>query len=1472
MAETFVPGLPVSPGYVPEKPMFGDVIKATLDRTFDPIISQVERNFMFGYKKDPNYKPMQYATNQYLDYADEFAALPNARAALHLRSQIDRSLQTRETLALATTGQALGAGFFDPINYLGLTFGGPALSVGRAALRTGTSVAAIESVREGLIQASDPVATYEESAINIASSALFGAAFGAVVGAPGVARAQAFERTANYIGEFARLQRANENSANISLDSYVNRAAREERPFAGVDDATIQSELNVRLKEAEDLRAQAGDDEGLQALRDQATEIDRSVAAQREELGIRYIEDSNFDVNDPYGIPANWFTDSVLYKAITTPMKRTLQSKLVPTSVKKKFVDLADDMTLALNRNVFGVASDPSVYMRTATSAGQIAKMESGLKKLYGEVQQNPLNFDDWIASVTRKRVTGDENLSETELKALSVLDEHFGQDVTNNLEENGLIATSRGRENRIRIINEEIDALNTRRVDASQREIDVIDARIEALKKDNDELVRSIFTNESKIVAYEQAMKDITAWNKEWMAKQINGINSRLGNSRKTFASLEATAQQRGLTPKQQKLYDDLKSRIDSSDETLKYYNDLTQKINDSKTIDDLIRIREELDVTEKMADAMDTLSDAIDELRTRIDNAKSAMEAGKFEPKEEAYFPRFYKIDKIKQNREEFTKLLMEEFKKKPYIYDFDSETGDYVRVKLSTDPVELRKRAESTVKKILSEGEDINSGNLVPGLGRSKHFRHRLLDIPTSALADYIELNPVSVLNSYNARVRPRTLFQEKFGKDYRGVATEMELDMIRAGASEADINKMRVDFDALYRRIVSNVLDNPDAMDQKAAYALRSMATFAFMGGAGITSIGDFGRIVMQYELAPMMKGVKSMIDMDTLRMSGQETKLAGSAMEYTLGMYRLEAPISNNFVAPKLLNSAQHGFYILNGLTPITIAFKKLSGLVMGHTLVDLSIKMADGTISKSDRVLLLKHGIDEEMAKRIAKAPWQRNKEGLILPNTEQWADHIEIPEISTGIPIPVKLNVKEMSDDELGTVFDWLAQETKRNEKVSKKEDWTDAENAANESGDWRKFSKLRGYTDAQIEEFGQWIEVANEYIARFGVDNAASRSEAIGKSGKVKPEALGNVTFKRVTVIEANEDGSPVGYTDANGNYVAARYNRDTNTIFFDRDFIEGPMFERKAWLKPRTEGVDPLPDIFKTPRQWANFVMLHEINHSRFSAEELGFAADEVIAYENKINQLALTDFKAAKKMNDSDVDGFRVALNSGITNTVIQGTPADRPIITDGVVHIPMNIASRFGLKEDKFLKGYARIENGFLALPFQFYNFLFGSMNKTLAAMAHGQVKNRAIGAATMVGLSYMILKTKTKESTWDKMEAQDKIARSIDMSGLAGFYSDLFYRTMHSTIALGGPNITGGFISPKFKQRESALDVVTDLAGAGPSWAANVGEGLYKVARGEYGEGASDILRMMPMANMWFIKGEVSELAQAMRQ
>lgn len=1385
MAETFNIGPAITAGPVPEGPTFFETVEATLGRTLDPIINTMFRQ-RFGSVPDPNYDFKKY-TLKYQDYGPEFAALPNDAAAVDLSQQIDRSMARRQVLGMATLGQSILAGFFDPINYLGIPFAGRALTIGRAALRSSVSVAAFEVVREGAILTTDPTAPALEAAFNIASSAMFGAAAGAAFNAPPIRRAEALQKSQEYLTNYYKLVGANENAVGINPEMYASRLPKKQRPNGSRSTEDINAELTARTFEAEALRAQAEAPPDItdapdapQRFRDQAASVDKRVVDLRNELGIRFIEDSGFNVDDPFGLPANWLTDSIFYKIITTPMKRALQSS-APTSVKKMFVGLAYDMGQILNLHTYGVTIDPSVHMRTVVSHGQMVKFETELKALYGEVKQNPLSFDDWADSVSRKRIAGDENLSEIELKAASVIESYFGGPVTVNLEDLGLISTARGRESKIRIISREIDALTVRRVEVESavdaarlsrkldgnsdlivrlsREIEIIDARIDDLKKDSDGIVRIAINDPVKLAEYESAMTDIVSWNKKWMNKTIVRLQAAVKKDRPLFKKLDALYKSNsiGLTPEQVKLYNDIAARLPGNEKTLAEFQGLTEKIKAAKSVDDLIKIKDELDVTPRMAEAMDTLSEAIDALRVRIDGAKAAIDASNVEPKAEPHFSRFYKHDKIRANREAFIQIVMREFEKKPYVYDFNYEIGDHVPIKLSTDPVELRKRAESTTDRILSEGDPVNSGDVIPGLGRSKHFRHRTLDIPTSAIIDYIETNPISVFNSYNARVRPRALFQEKFGKDYNGVKVEMELEMLRSGAGDAEINAMRRDFDALYRRIVSNVLDNPDALNQKIAYALRTMAGLTFMGGAGLSSIPDFGRIVMQYDLAPLVKGVQSMIDMDTLRLSGDETKLAGSALEYVLGMYRLESQMSNNFVAPRLLNSAQHMFYVANGLTPLTIAYKKLSGLVMAHTLIDYSIRLTNGTISEGDRVFLAMHGINDELAARLAKAPWQRNKEGLILPNTEQWADHIEIPEIEG-----------------------------------------------------------------------------------------------------------------KRITVIEEMEDGSSVGKKTKDG-FAPAYYNRKTNTIYFDRDFIEGPMFQQKSWLKPRLEGVNALPDIFKTPKQWANFVMLYEVNHSRFSAKDLGISGKDIAAYENKINELAMADYKAAQKISINDVEVFRAGLNAGITNTVIHGSPADRPIITDGVVHIPMSIAGKFGFKEHPVLKGYARIENGFLGLPFQFYNFLFGSMNKTAAAMAHGQVKNRAIGAATMLGLAYMILKAKTSEGSWDNMSFEDKMARSIDASGLIPFYSDLFYRTMHTTAALGGPNITGDFLKPKFKQRESVVDAVTDLAGAGPSWAAGVGEGLFKVINGDYGNGSADLLRMLPLSNMWFWKGEVSELAQAMR-
>jgi hypothetical protein len=228
----------------------------------------------------------------------------------------------------------------------------------------------------------------------------------------------------------------------------------------------------------------------------------------------------------------------------------------------------------------------------------------------------------------------------------------------------------------------------------------------------------------------------------------------------------------------------------------------------------------------------------------------------------------------------------------------------------------------------------------------------------------------------------------------------------------------------------------------------------------------------------------------------------------------------------------------------------------------------------------------------------------------------------------------------------------------------------------------------------------------------------------------------------------------------------------------------------------------------------------------------------------------------------------VTKYRVALNSNVMNVIMNGTPADKPIITDGVAYIPMNVAGKFGMVEDANYPGYARVASGFMGLPFQFYSYTLANVNKTIGAIASGQVKNRAIGITTMLGLAYLSLSIRTPDYIWDEMDWRDRFARSFDTSGVAALYSDLFYTSMHTTLALAGPNITNGFISPKFPQEPSTMDAIGNFAGAGPSWGLDMMQSVNEMINGNFGEGAKDAVRALPFMRNYFIKDDINQLTR----
>lgn len=65
------------------------------------------------------------------------------------------------------------------------------------------------------------------------------------------------------------------------------------------------------------------------------------------------------------------------------------------------------------------------------------------------------------------------------------------------------------------------------------------------------------------------------------------------------------------------------------------------------------------------------------------------------------------------------------------------------------------------------------------------------------------------------------------------------------------------------------------------------------------------------------------------------------------------------------------------------------------------------------------------------------------------------------------------------------------LTDKVNRAEKVSDPSTWTDQERAAYESGDWKEFSKLRGYTEEEITNYDNLLKVQQRLQERYGAKN---------------------------------------------------------------------------------------------------------------------------------------------------------------------------------------------------------------------------------------------------------------------------------------------------------------------------------------------------------------------------------------------
>ena len=810
--------------------------------------------------------------------------------------------------------------------------------------------------------------------------------------------------------------------------------------------------------------------------------------------------------------------------------------------------------------------------------------------------------------------------------------------------------------------------------------------------------------------------------------------------------------------------------------------------------------------------------------------------------------FLPRFWDVAVVKKRRAELENIIERWYTNNPTVWRF--QNGKWVKKKFSPDASDIRKRAKQTVDNILNDPDITGESNIAYGYGRSKHFRHRKLDIPNELVWDFIMQDPLAIMKTYTARIAPRLEFKKVFnGQELEDINFHLRRDAMKKGLTDKEINKHMRDINLMYDRIAGAVLRNPSALNQNAAYIMKEAAATNYMGSGWIAAVPEFGRVMMEHDGQTMIKVISALLDKETLKMGAKDVRLSGEAIDILKGsaFARLVDDMANNVDANEFWNKARNAFYTLNGLGPLTQLSKTLDGIARGHTIIERSIKLTNKKATAFEKQWLARYGIDEKKAKQIAESNWERTNNGLYLANTEQWGK-LDIKEVRAEVRKNFKLPEKKISQMTEQEIFNRFKDEFDLNSVTTnqKKVD---------------EFWKLQGYEGSK-SLMGMQVTYPNGTNDIYlNIKNMKKYFEGLKKRGSVAKKE------RKEELVQALAEGR-ISETS----YYHSLTNIDNASMFKEFD-------------------------------DYLRFVTLHELQHIKYRQQIS--EGERLPNYEKRIDDLAIAymknerkagiDLVVEKKMRDAEIESedvvhtFRSALNSGILNTILAATPADRPIINDGVVFVPHHIAKRFGYAEDKMFKGYSRIENGFLALPFQFYSYTLANVNKMVGAMAHGQLKNRALGMTTMLGLGYLSTQMRYSisgaEFAWDEMSAQDRFARAWDASGITALYSDLFYQTLHTSLALGGPNITNGIIAPKFPQKPSfleqklqestgiiGLDATANMAGAGASISLDLLGGAAQFISGEYGEGAKNFARNLPFARMWFWKDDMNAITRMWAQ
>ena len=168
--------------------------------------------------------------------------------------------------------------------------------------------------------------------------------------------------------------------------------------------------------------------------------------------------------------------------------------------------------------------------------------------------------------------------------------------------------------------------------------------------------------------------------------------------------------------------------------------------------------------------------------------------------------------------------------------------------------------------------------------------------------------------------------------------------------------------------------------------------------------------------------------------------------------------------------------------------------------------------------------------------------------------------------------------------------------------------------------------------------------------YEPKLAFDGRYGKKQPIPKPTTIKVDNEGNANISNV-IIPPMPEGYKIQFVSTNKikneagkmRIISAYTDNKNKIIYINPKYIMGELYNKKAWTDPKLSGVKAMPeDAFSSPQDWLDFVIMHEVMHTRNAPESLGFVKrtdpnykQRLADYENSINDLAMQEIKRQRQ---------------------------------------------------------------------------------------------------------------------------------------------------------------------------------------------------------------------------------------------